>query len=263
MKILLIILSLVPMLIYAQEKNNLTFNVEYNRHQFAMEQINSYLSDTNYFSTNVFSGASANQVNRGNNFAMSISYQPNSIVDFGFYGSYQNSKLYRTPYFYEDLDPIWNPGQNIVTHEGDYEFSIESLCLGLTSTIFLNKILKFEQKNNNLLNRILLGVNFKGGIGFAETHEEYSYPTIPFMFSNGTYSAKSFHGQLGLRLGYIISKKSIFSAVGINIGYQFFKTPNIKNKIGQDIVESANYANVSANLDFSGLYGGLYLTIGK
>ena len=51
--------------------------------------------------------------------------------------------------------------------------------------------------------------------------------------------------------------------MGINIGYQFFKTPNIKNKIGQDIVESANYANVSANLDFSGLYGGLYLTIGK
>ena len=248
-------------IIYSQEKGKLSLSFEYNSQQFALERVNGYLLDTNYFSTYTFNEVQTNQIKKGHSFGLSASYQALSFADFGIYGSYQVGKITRTPYFYEDLDPVWNPGQNIITHEGQYSFDVYSIFVGIKATLYINKLLKLDEKSNVFLNNLIIGTELKGGYGFASTKETYAYPSFQVAFPYSSYSSQNFQGKIGLQLGYILSKKSIFSAIGLNLGYQIFKTPVIKDPVGEELYY--NNKELSANIDFSGLYFGAFLTIGK
>ena len=259
---------MLPGVVFSQKIGDLSFNFEYNNHQITMDRMNSFLLDTNYFYPIVYDGVPEGTLKRGNSYGLSLSYQFNSIFDVGLYAKYQNANLHRTAYYFQDLDP-WNPGQNILTHEGDFKFTTESYCFGVTSSVFLNSVMKLNQKDNKFLKNLLLGLNLKGGMGFANASGMYIYPTYPLISSGGGYlvhgySAESFQGEISLRLGYkILSKKSLFTSLGINIGYQYFRTPDVKNAVGQNIGYIFSDINYSADLDYSGFFSGVYLTIGK
>lgn len=266
MKILLYLFILLPAIVFSQKNGDLSFNFEYNNHQIAMERMNSFLLDTNYFSPIVFNGNPEGTLEQGNSFGFSLSYQLTTVFDVGLYAKYQNANLHRTAYYFQDLDP-WNPGQNILTHEGDFKFTTESYCFGVTSSVFLNSVMKLNQKDNKFLKNLLLVFNLKGGMGFANASGIYIYPTLPVithgLIGHG-YTAESFQGEISLRLGYkILSKKSLFTSLGINIGYQYFRTPDVKNAVGQNIGYIFSDINYSADLDYSGFFSGVYLTIGK
>jgi len=255
------VVILIPGVIYSQEKGKLSFEFEYNSHQLSMDRVNEYLLDTNYFSTYTFKEVQTNQVKKGHSFGLSLCYQPLSFVDFGIYGNFQTSKVKRTPFYYEDLDPIWNPGQNIVTHEGEYSFDVRSIFVGVKTTLYINKLIKLNEKSNPFLSNLIIGIELKGGYGFASTKESYAYPSLQVAFAPRSYSSQNFQGKLGLQLGYILSKNTIFSAIGFNLGYQVFKTPVVKDPADKELYYNNNESSV--NLDFSGLYFGAFLTIGK
>jgi hypothetical protein len=75
------------------------------------------------------------------------------------------------------------------------------------------------------------------------------------------YKSTGFQGKTELNIGYRFGK-TIFTDVGFNVGYQFFKTSSVKNYAGSNIYPD-NDGKRTVNLDFSGLYYGIYLKIGK
>ena len=59
---------------------------------------------------------------------------------------------------------------------------------------------------------------------------------------------------------YRLIDKQVFSAIGIHVGYQFLASGIIHDRIDRTMDLSNG---TSVNLDFSGVYFGVNLTIGK
>ena len=262
MKKIVYFLLLMPNMFFAQDKGALSFEFDYNSHDYALNELNEYLIDPNYFGSVFYSSTPTDQIDKGQSFNFSTSYQPLKFAEFGVYGSYQFAKVNRKPRYLEDLDPVWNPGENVITHEGDYTMQVSSYGIGIITTFFINQILNFEQKNSEFVKRTLIGVELRGGAGFATVNETTGFASVPFEFGVSRFKSNGFSGRVALKVGYNFLKKPIISSVGFKIGYQFYETSALKNSIDQDF-PIFNETTSSVSLDLSGLFVGAFIKLGK
>jgi len=75
------------------------------------------------------------------------------------------------------------------------------------------------------------------------------------------YDATAFHGQAALRVSYDITQSPLITSIGLKFGYQFMKTPVLRDRYDEEWVLASTAYPVQ--LDFSGFFGGVFLSFGR
>ncbi|MEX1192951.1 MAG: hypothetical protein WEA99_13365 [Brumimicrobium sp.] len=232
------------------------FEVGYNYQQTKMQQYNNHL---NLIETDVFK--LDEHLESVNSLSLALKYKPKSIFDLGLYLEKQSQTLDRYP-----MQKKLNPDLTVTYVEGYHKNQINSCNIGVSATIYVNQLLKLKY-HNEFFKRLDFGLELKGGVGFSKYFSETHYATFsPIGIGSATRKANGFQGQLGFNFEYSYIKTPIISSIGIRIGYQFYNTSILENQLGYkwgDQKYEWSSAEEPINLDFSGIYYGIYLKIGK
>jgi hypothetical protein len=237
----------------SQKIDRISIQVGYDLHFYEMNQINSALA--NGFLENQLDSEGFN-INDGNSFKFNLAYHPTELFDIGIYGGYQFAKKNSTPSFYK-MDEYNLP---IKECEGRHELRTEAITFGIGNTWYIDNALDFQTKGS-YLSRFHFGIELNAGIGFSKIISDLQPPNGVIEPKEYLYfTSQDFHGQVGLKFEYDFTKQPIFSTLGIRGGYQYFVTKTVKDRLDNEwIVQGEN----PINLDFSGLYFGVYLKFGK
>lgn len=234
----------------SQTENELNVKFSYNRNTYSMSDLNQFLTDPKTYDSNIYSETPSDKVRSGNHFSLNIKYQWNQFFDVGIYGSYQQGGFTRQHSFsfYDSM-----VGDTVVV-EFDYELKSFAFGTGISSTVYLNHLLSHE--SNTSRNHLMYGVNLMSGIGFATVQDLFVFD---FEQQNINHRAQSFQGIADLFVEFPLTNSNFMSSVGMNIGYQYFKTGFVRNSVGPEIPNTID--PVKLKLDFSGVFFGAYLNI--
>lgn len=236
----------------AQEQDKLSVEFSAGNQQFSMKHFNRYYIDSigkknRGFEEGIHSGAI---------FSIGFRYKPNRFFDVGISGNYQAGKTVGRPKFYD-----YPNGQQVV-YIGEFTYKSEALVVGISSALFLDGILHFQEKKSKLIQRTHLSLDVFAGIGFSKMNSEIRYPEdSPNQGQYVAYTSnQDFQGQLALKIEYDFLKKPLISSIGVKGGFQHFATKTLKNRLGKEWVVVGDHP---INLDFSGFFGAIYVTIGN
>jgi hypothetical protein len=251
-KILYSLIMLLSLPAISQDKGKLSFELGYGRQQISMSNLNNFYLDNFAIPLEIFQTnfTTAKKVFTG------VRYQPSNYFDFGFYCNGLKSEINGTP----SINTTDNEGFLIEKIQGTSNLFVNSFGYGITTNIHLNYFLKLHEKQSKFLNRIkILGeLNMGQSIASAKGYIYYSFPFSSSIFQ--TQNTKSFETEFSIKFQYDYIKSPILSGVGVKFGYQSLKTKTLKNQLGEEwVIENKS----KINLDFSGYFAGLYLTIGK
>jgi hypothetical protein len=201
-------------------------------------------------------------IKNGMDYNLVISYQPLQFIDFGIFANYQYASLRRPLRWIYQPDPIY-PDSTLL-FEGTNYIETNAFSAGLSTHLYINKLLHFDQNKSKILKNLQLSAGFMGGVGFSTLMDRSAiyYQAYHGDSKNYQYKATNFHGRVELGVGYRLGK-TFFSDVGIKIGYQFFKTSELKNYVGSYLHPSGIESTKGVQLNFSGVYYGIYFKIGK
>lgn len=241
----------------AQNKND--FHVEFSSsiHHYKMEQLNEFMKDTIVNLYTEYIGSLETKVKSGYGFNLSTYYQPLKFMDVGLFSSYQTSTITRNTFFltYPNLFD-----QSIyLKHLGKYYQDIRSLSFGVSTNIYINKILKFDQFEKSILNRLQIATELNAGYCMSSYSESIVFPSVPIDFSPSEYTDSYYLASVNLKLGFAFLKRDLFSVIGLKFGYQFNQSGVITTSIGGKIRENEE----DLKLDFSGFQYGVFLKFGK
>jgi hypothetical protein len=196
------------------------------------------------------------EISSGNHFFIGLKYRPNSLFDFGIYGNYQFGKTVGKPEFVV-TDEF---GNQIGSRELDFILTTEAIGFGISSCWYISHFLKFHEKENTFLNSFHIGIDMNAGIGYSKSIVDLRDPEFANASTYDYFTSKDFQGQVSLKFEYDYLKSPVISSIGIKGGYQYFKTKTVKSRQGNDWIIKGEYP---INLDFSGFFGAVYITIGK
>ncbi len=250
----LIVTFLFSVFSMAQDRHKLTFEVGYNFHLYSMKKFNeSYIN-----SPSIKNNYKLDEINTGKGFNAGIKFKPIGLFDIGISGNYQVGKTSSNPELIE-TDEFGNP---IQTHIGEFKFTAESIGIGISNSWYISHFFRFHEKSN-FLNRSHIALEIYGGFGFSKITSDLRYPTFPPLYGTGYKfytSNQDFQGQIALRLEYNYVKSPVIGSIGIKGGYQYFKTKTVKDRLGKEWIVTGNHP---INLDFSGFFGTVFLTVGR
>jgi len=258
--------------ILAQDKHDFSIEFNVNGSYHNMERANNYIAEDpayKYMSVSPEKGY-LNTLNLGLDYTLGISYQPFNFMDFGVFVNYQSSRFNRTSSSQYYVDPVSYP-DSTNTQYGNIRNETNAFSFGISSTLYINKLLHFDRFNTIFLKKIIISTGIKGGIGFSSFNEQSGFENSISDYTNFQYMATNFNGRAELGVAYPICNHSFFSSIGVKIGYQLFKTSPLKNHAGvhlypnDDPFSNDDYLDPDkkVSLDFSGVYYGVYLRIGK
>ncbi|MEX1192401.1 MAG: hypothetical protein WEA99_10545 [Brumimicrobium sp.] len=253
-KILIICISICSTLFSQIETEELSFEFGYGLNNYAMENLNRYFIDSITSQSNP--KTLDKKIEKGERFSLSINYRPSKYFNVGLFSAYQYGSQSSTSNFQETDDF----GNVIAEHERNYELKTQAISVGINSTLFLNTLLKWDKKERKLLQNLNLGIGFNGGVGFSKVTSDMRSSSLPMASYYDFYESMDFQGQTFIDIGYYFSKSNLFSSVGIKLGYQYFVTKTVKNRLGNEWIVKGEHP---INLDFSGLFFGTYIMIGK
>src|SRR5690606_13090508 len=150
-------------------KNELSVEFNVNQTHYNMKSMNTYLNDTVYYFDPFFYGRNqTNTIQTGIKYNLAINYQPFNAVSFGVYTNYQTASIRRSlGYVYYDFD---NPSDSIV-FEGTNKINVNALSFGLSSNLYLNKLLKLDQSNSKIIKKFQCSFGIMGGIGISTLND--------------------------------------------------------------------------------------------
>jgi hypothetical protein len=253
-KILYSLIMLLSLPAISQDKGKLSFEIGYGRQQISMSNLNNFYLDNFAIPREIFQ----TNLTTAKKVFMGVRYQQSNYFDFGFYCNSQKTSLNGFPY------SVFNDesGSGINLVQGSSNLLVNSFGFGITSNIHLNYFLKLQEKKSKFLNRskILFELNVGKSISMAKINILFS---LPYTYNGSNFQTKninSFESQIALKFEYEYLKSKIVSGIGIKLGYQYLKTNTLKDQFGEEwLVEY----DQKINLDFSGYFAGLYLTISK
>jgi hypothetical protein len=248
----IIISFLIAANITFAQKNKLSFELGYGVNSYSMKNLNQYYIDS--FATKF--DLLENHIKRGFNGFLSLKFQPTNLFDVGVYGNYQ----YGTTVGQPKANEYDNLGQIITTHEGNYTLKTEAIGVGITNSWYISHLLKFEEKENTFLKRFRIATELNAGVGFSKITSDIQYPTYKLGTFYEYFTSTDFQGQIALKFEYDYTLKPIIGTIGFKIGYQYFKTKTVKDRHGEKWIVLDTYP---INLDFSGMFGAIYLSFGK
>lgn len=262
----------------AQDKGSFTFEVEANRiHYNQMESLNSFLRDTTDVNTSIWFGNDYinDTLVKSSIYGVSLSYQPLNFIDFGVYSRYQSNKFERR-FELAGLtsgDPNFNPEYVIARNVQIVQTT--SFSVGCLTNVYLNKLFHFDKHSSDFLQNFQLAIGLKGGLSFNRFEVKNGSYGVQLMTFNGNqniealgsymnqtdFRSTSFNGVAELKIGYRIINSQLFSMIGIKAGYQLSGSSIPKDKTERTYNFASNKEELKLN--FSGVYYGVYLTIGK
>lgn len=245
---------LFPTLLFSQTKGSFTLDYGISVANFTMTSAEKYMAtDTTYkFVGRRPVGGTFNNLSFGLAHDFSVIYQPYGCLDFGLTSSYQFSKY---------KNEFTNP--NAI---GDVFNRINSMSGGIVANLHLHTVLHFEQKVSAFMKRLNLTIGVKGLYGRNEFREssrvlvtstEFTYDMKNFRYQNNHFLTRA-----ELNIGYTLFHKTLFSVIGLKIGYQYGKTGALKNYNDQNL-KMQDKSGETVRLNFGGLYSGVYFKIGK
>ncbi len=226
-----------------------------------MDMLDSYLADTNIFSSNYYGNPQTNTLSNSHGIGFEMGFQPLAFQDFGFGINYQFSYINRTPRI-QYSDPIYI--SQYIDYKGRYHLLNEGVTMNITSRTYLNNLFDFETSKNKFIKRSILASEVLFGVGFTRLKDEigfeYPYPSYLQQQNLADYSTKI---QLSMLFGYELNEGSTLASINFKIGYQYFKSQKLRNKGNQ--VYNIYYKGglKPMNLDFSGLTLGVVLMLRK
>jgi hypothetical protein len=239
---------------FAQDKSDFSIEFNVNGAHYDMQSTN-YIFNNDPFITMVSPQKEGviQTLDYGMDYNVTFAYQPLRFIDFGVFTNFQNARLKRS-FLYEDYTMNMSIGKTSA--------EVKAFTLGFSSNLYLNKLFNFDHRPNSFFNKIRFSIGVKGGIGFSSFQEQIAIQDFNLDYRNVKYNATNFNSRIEMAIGYPIFNNSFFSNVGFKFGYQFFKTSTLKNFAGLTLSSTSN-VNSEMNLDFSGLFYGIYLNIGK
>lgn len=246
---------------FSQNLGDFNVSIEGNLNQFKMKQLNNFLLDTVYNGTaaGYYDSPPTNEIRKGCSFGLSVNYQPLKFQSFGLYGGYQYGSIERNPQVEYIIDP-WT--METGTLNGAFTYSTRSISVGITTTTYLDALI-FDT-TSHFWKRASWGVELNAGVGYAMLRARQVWISDSEDLSSETYNihhdALGFQGQISMKFGFQITQSKLLSTLGIKFGYQYFKTKDVANDISLYIYSSDEG---TSNLNFSGLFGSVYLIIGK
>jgi hypothetical protein len=234
---------------FSQQKNNLSFTLNYSLNDFKMNGVNDLISES------LIDNYSDKKINSGQSFGGVLSYQPTRLLDIGIYGSYQFANQKSNPIYYK-LKEYSLPVEECF---GMQELRVASFSFGINSTIYISELFQDKMKKD-FLKRFHYGSELNIGIGFSKFSNDIQPPDHVFETRNYIYyTGNSLQGKLGLKVEYTFVKSTVFASLGLRGGYQYFKTNSLQDSFGNKWENDGN----EIKLYLSGFYGGIYLKIAK
>lgn len=252
-KILTLIFFLFSGILLGQDKYpKMSFEIGYNYQLTKMEEFNKYFMDSSFMKYSDIHSI----FNYLNNPNLELKIRPNPQTDFGISVGGQ----YKT----KTGKPILNgldEDLNVFHEEGLQKLSLRSWDIAITNTWYINQIFDFWNQSN-IINRFDFGINLHFGYKFISLLNEYHVTTFtPTVVSNGKWKSNCFYGKLGVKIEYTPLSKTLFSSIGLTVGYQFNNKETMRYLSGETYIKMPYKKSI--NLDFSGLYFGVYLKISK
>jgi hypothetical protein len=252
--LLLFLLLCCRAALHAQNKKQmLSVEFGYGINQFDMGSINQFYIDS--FAAKPSVDLLEERITSGQHFRLGINYRPMGLFDFGFYGSYQygNSESNITRSITDET------GAPISNASGTFELRTEAIGAGLSTTWYISHLLKFQEEENKL-HRLHLGFELNGGIGFSRAVTDLRFETALIGYEYNSFSSRDFQGQGGIKVEYDFTESPVITSLGIRLGYQYFSTQTLQDRVGRDWIVGAAHP---ISLNFSGGYFGVYVKIGR
>ncbi len=250
---ILLILFLIPLTAEGQ-KGKLNFDFSFSQQYWKMNQLNDFLIDANNPIKDVM--LDSPYFKDGFKYQGQLSYQYSRHFNFGIYGNYQTAQA-----TFEKNYTVYEPFQDVY-YNYTYHFILqpESKSIGLNLGILYHEFFNFDAKSA-FLKRLTLSNDLKFGIAQSKLNA-YEAMIKPNKMARSLFGGKSNHiaGEISATFSYRFIDKQVFSAIGIHFGYQFLTSEIIHDRIDRTMDLSDG---TSVNLDFSGVYFGVNLTIGK
>ena len=241
---------------FAQNKNKLSFDFGYGINYIQMENINQFYIDSFAFKYKLLD----TKIEKSKQFYVNLKYQPTQLFDVGIYGSYYIADAYGEGEFTEVDLITYEP---IAIHKSDFVLRTSLISVGFSNSWYISKMLNFEQKNSYFLKRFRIATEFNFGIGYSKTITDFKYPTFKESFPYDIFTSQDFDFQIALKLEYDIIQSPLISTIGFKVGYKQLKTKPLKNKYNDDWVAHWLTVDKEINLDFSGYFWSVYLSIGR
>jgi hypothetical protein len=235
------------------EKQALSVEFGYGINQFDMGTINQFYIDS--FAAKPSVDLLEERITSGQNFRLGVNYRPTGLFDVGIYGNYQfgNSESNITRSITDET------GAPISNASGTFELRTEAIGAGLSTTWYISHLLKFQEKENKL-NRLHIGLELNGGVGFSRAATDLRFETALIGYEYNSFSSRDFQGQGGIKVEYDFTESPVITSLGIRLGYQYFSTQTLQDRVGRDWIVAAAHPIA---LDFSGGYFGVYVKIGR
>jgi hypothetical protein len=244
---------LLPSIVYCGFSQDsiprLSFEFGYSYHTYAMDTLNDKLIEPAMNTSVKFLDE---KLVSGHGFNFNIGYQVSESFQFGFHGDFQRGSSEYNPMFPMGSQP---------PIEGFYSIRTENLNAGIHLTYWFSAL--FDKTSRVSSKRLKYGVATNLGIGRG-SYEIFIFAPID-QYSESyhrIFSANAFHGQFELKTEYQIMKKSLFSSIGIRVGYQYFRTNYLRTR-AEEYNLVASYPDSKLQLDFSGFYYGIYLKLAR
>ena len=250
---ILLILFLTPLTAEGQ-KGKLNFDFSFSQQYWKMNQLNDFLIDSNNPINDLM--VDGPYFKEGFKYQGQLSYQYSKYFNFGIYGNYQTAQA-----TFEKNYTVYEPFQDIYYHYTyHYILQPESKSAGLNLGILYHELFNFDAKSA-FLKRLTLSNDLKFGIAQSKLNA-YEAMIKPYKLARSFFGGTSNHlaGDISAAISYRFIDKQVFSAIGIHVGYQFLKSGIIYDRLDRTMDLSNG---TSVNLDFSGVYFGLNLSIGK
>lgn len=253
-------LFLLPATMAAQATQRLSFDFGYGVSAYKMEGLNRYFVD----SFAVKNGQLEEGIQRGEQFMAALRFQPAGSFDVGVYGLYQFAQTEGRPTF----TTFNETGTALEEVEWRYRLETQAVTLGLSASLFVSNLLKFHEKESYLLNRLHIATEFSGGYSLAFAHIHVIMPPVSSLTTQTAarhdvtrFDSRSFHGQVALKVAYDLVQSPLFTSIGFRFGYQILKTPVLKDRLDEEWVLASTAYPVQ--LDFSGFFGGVFVSFGR
>ena len=248
-----IVFLFVQTVLFAQVQK-MNFNFSIGKQFGKMESINLFLKDSNFDKNTLLTDDS--YLKSINKFEGDLTFQFVKNFNLGVYSSYSSSTVNFIHSF-----PVYNPDDYTTTQfKYSYDLMATNFTLGVIGSLLYNELFNFRQ-NEGLSKRIILTNSFMLGISSSYLRSsQVGLTPIKYELNEYNYNAVNLCGDLSMDLNFEYLKRPILSSIGLSFGYHFNKTSILRNRANQTLELSDQ---TSVNLDFSGIYVGANLTIGK
>jgi len=250
---LILFLFVVPLKTVGQ-KEKLNFDFSFSQQYWKMNQFNDFLLDSHNPINDLM--LDSPYFKEGFKYQGKLCYQYSKHFNFGVYANYQTAQT-----TFEKNFTVYEPFEDVYSNY-TYHFILqpESKSIGLNLGVLYHEFFNFDAKSA-FLKRLTLSNELKFGISQSKLNA-FEAMIIPYKTAHSLFGGTSTHlaGDISAATSYRFIDKQVFSEIGIHVGYQFLLSGIIHNRVDQTLDLSDG---TSVNLDFSGVYFGLNLTLGK